>query len=133
MEYAPDAVAVVFLGKTVSGFHDGTFASAVRTVDMADAHVGADGKGTVVYNADKSGIFTITLAQSSPSNKEFSIAAAARLSGPMTMKDTNGSSISFGATTFVSALPTIDNAQDLSPRVWVFKTLKLDIFEGGNA
>lgn len=132
MEYASDAVSVVYLGKPVTGFHDGTFVSAVRNVDAAEIHKGADGKGTVVWNSDKSGTVTITLAQSSPSNKDFSIAAATRASGPIMVKDTNGSSYSFGDIAVVGILPTVDDAQDLSARVWVLKVDNLTIYEAGN-
>ena len=132
MEYASDSVSVVFLGKPITGFHDGTFVSAVRTGDAGAIHKGADGKGTVVWNADKSGTVTITLAQSSPSNKDLSIAAATRASGPIMIKDTKGASYTVGDLAIVGTLPTVEDGQDLSARVWVLQVDNLTIYEAGN-
>ena len=116
----------------MTGFMDGTVVTVARNVDSGDILVGADGKGTAVWNADKSGVITLTLKQTSLSNAVLSALEATRASFPVIIKDLNGYSLHSGAKAIVSAMPSSDYAQDLSARVWVLKVESLVHFEGGN-
>lgn len=66
--YDPQKVVMIIGTHTVVGYADGTFISASRNEDSVMYEPGADGGGTRVRNANKSGRFTFTLKKSSPSN-----------------------------------------------------------------
>jgi hypothetical protein len=107
--------------------------TVARNVESATLHMGADGVGTKIVNADKSGTITIRLVQSSLSNAVLSALEATNANFPVIVKDTNGLSLHSGAKAFVSAPPSSEYAQEMSPREWTIMVEALIHFEGGNA
>ncbi len=131
-EYGAKKVSVVLNGTPITGFADGSMVTVARTVESATLHMGADGRGTKVVNADKSGTVTLRLAQSSLSNAVLSTLEATNATFPVIIKDTNGNSLHSGAKAFISAPPSSEYAQELSPREWTIMVEALIHFEGGN-
>jgi hypothetical protein len=132
-QYGADKVSVIVNGTPITGFADGSFVTVARNVESATLHVGADGVGTKIVNADKSGTITIRLVQSSLSNAVLSALEATNANFPVIVKDTNGLSLHSGAKAFVSAPPSSEYAQEMSPREWTIMVEALIHFEGGNA
>lgn len=132
-EYASDKVSVILGGVPITGFMDGSKITVARTVESAALHVGADGEGTKVVNADKSGTVVIRLGQSSLSNSILSTFEATNANFPVIVKDTNGLSLHSGAKAFVSKTPDSEYAQEFSAREWTITVAKLIHFEGGSA
>lgn len=131
-EYGAKKVSVVVNGTPITGFMDGSQVTVARNVESSTMHIGADGKGTKVVNADKSGSVVIRLAQSSLSNAVLSALEATNATFPIIIKDTNGNSLHSGAKAFISAPPSSEYAQELSPREWTIMVEALIHFEGGS-
>jgi hypothetical protein len=131
-EYGAKQVSVIVNGTPITGAADGVFATVARNVESSTLHIGADGIGTKVDNADKSGTITLRLAQSSPSNAVLSALEATSAVFPVIVKDTNGNSLHSGAKAFIGTMPSSDYAQELSMREWVIQVEALIHFEGGN-
>ena len=131
-QYAADKVSLIVDGTPMTGLAEGSFITVGRVTESATLHVGADGKGTMVINADKSGTFVARFAQSSLSNAVLSALEATHAVFPVILKDTNGNSLHSGAKGFVSAMPSSDYAQELSTREWTIIVESLIHFEGGN-
>ncbi len=131
-EYGAAKVSVVVNGTPITGFMDGSEVTVARNGESATLHMGADGKGTKVVNADKSGTITLRLAQSSLSNAVLSVLEATNANFAVIVKDTNGNSLHSGAKAFVSTPPSSEYAQEVSPREWTIMVETLIHFEGGN-
>lgn len=136
--YDPKSVAVIFAGKILSGFADGTFILAERNEQAFNLKVGVDGEGTRAKSNNKSGKVTITLMNSSPSNDDLSsFAAADELSnsgvGALLVKDNSGTTVIAAATAWVQKVANAEMAKEANQRVWVLETDNLSTFVGGNA
>jgi hypothetical protein len=135
--YDPDEVIVTFAGNILSGFADGTFIEAERNEDGYTLKVGADGEGVRSRNQNRSGLFTLTLQQSSASNDVLSaIAAADDLGGPgvfpFQIQDNLGRTLVLGANTWIKKRPKVEYGKEASDRQWVFETVHLDPNVGGS-
>lgn len=135
--YAPEKLAIIVGGFIMQGYADGTFVNVERNTETFQTVVGADGEGTRVKSADKSGKITITLKQSSDSNDVLSgleIADEATLQGyvPVLVKDANGRSLYAAETAWVEKPANAEFSKELSNREWVIATDKLIPFTGGN-
>jgi len=67
--YSPGDVAVSIGGNLIAGFADGTFVAIEREVDAMTKVVGADGEVSRTQSANYSGMLTLTLKQTSDSNR----------------------------------------------------------------
>lgn len=131
-QYAADNVSVIANGVPLTGFAEGAFVDVARAVESATLYMGADGKGTMVINPNKSGTITVRLSQASLSNSVLSALEATKAVFPVIVKDTNGNSLHSGAKAFVSSMPTSVYAQELNGREWIITVEALIHFEGGN-
>lgn len=124
-------------GKTIIpvGFMDGTFLEVEFDEDAVTTHVGADGTVSAVLNANQMATVTLTLTQTSPTNKELSDqiadADADRLpAGTMNWKDLNGNSVVDGESAFLIKTAKIDFGKSVSGRQWRWKIPKAKISVG---
>jgi hypothetical protein len=113
-QYAADKVSVIVGGTPITGFAEGAFVDVARAVESATLYVGADGKGTMVINPNKSGTIVVRLKQSSLSNAVLSSLEATSAVVPVIVKDTSGNSLHSAAKAFVSTMPTSTYAQELN-------------------
>lgn len=68
MTYDVEKVNVVVGGVVLTGYADGSMVSAERNEDSVLPHVGTKGEVAYAENADRTGKFTVTLAETSPHN-----------------------------------------------------------------
>lgn len=136
--YDPKAVIITVGGVPMSGFSDGTFLQIVRNEPTWNLVVGADGFATRGKTNNFSGLMTITLKQSSPSNDVLSgFIAADELTNaaivPILVKDLSGNSTYFSGQGWVQqwADSTFDKA--ITDREWILALATLDLFVGSNA
>ena len=132
-QYSADNVSIIVDGTPITGFAEGAFVDVARAVESATLYMGADGKGAMVINPNKSGTVTIRLAQTSLSNAFLTALEAVKSVFPIIVKDTNGNSLHTGAKAFISSMPTSSYAQELNSREWVIMVESLIHIEGGNA
>lgn len=135
--YDPKAVAVIFGGKIITGFGDGTFVVVERNEQTFNLKVGVDGEGTRAKSNNKSGKITLTLMQSSSSNDDLSaFAAADELSNtgvaPCLIKDSNGTTVCAAATAWIQKPANVEDAKEVGTRTWVIESDEVDMFVGGN-
>lgn len=136
--YDPLQVIVNVDGRDISGFADGTFVTAVRNADAFTLTVGADGENTRAKSNNKSGRFTFTLQQSSPSNAILNeIATQDELSNggvvPIRVSDKSGTSLSEGEKCWCMKKPDAPFGKETDNREWIFETGNLKHDVGGNA
>jgi len=138
-EINPKEVDIIIGGSNhkVSGFQSGTYLDVVYDVDNFTDDVGPDGEGARVATNNFAADITITLKQSSLSNDVLSVLSnvdrrAGKGAFPLTIKDNWGSTLNFAAQTWIKKMPNQPQADSVQPRVWVFRTLQLEAFVGGN-
>lgn len=135
--FDPKQVSIIIGGHIVQGFADGTFIKAARNNDAFALKIGADGEGARAKSNDKSGTIEITLLQSSASNDVLSgFATADEISNagqvPALVKDGNGTTLVEALTAWVKKKADVEMGKEITDRVWVLETDKLDMLIGGN-
>lgn len=135
--FDPKLVSLIFGGKIISGYADGTFILVERNEQTFNLKVGADGEGTRVKSNNKSGKITVTLMQSSASNDDLSaFALADEISNtgvvPVLMKDGSGRTVVSGATAWLQKPANVELAKEATARTWVIESDELAMVVGGN-
>lgn len=135
--YDPKEVAVIINGQTLSGFADGTFVTVERDEDSWSLSIGTDGEGARAKSNNKSGTITVTLQQTSDSNKILSdLALADELTStgtfPVLIKDASGYSIHSAEIAWIQKPATAEYAREAGNREWVIRTHELYTYSGGN-
>lgn len=131
--YNPGKVVWIVGGIPASGFADGTFINVEAVTDGVTSQSGADGEIARAISTDVRHRITVTLQQTSDTNKVYSgFLAADRASGggvllPFLMEDLSGSGIVAGAQCWIVKEPARAYAKDISNREWVFETGELTI------
>jgi hypothetical protein len=130
--YDPGRVVLSFKGRNIVGFMDGTFVSAEREEDSWTKYVGSTGDTTRVRNRNMSGMVTITLHQSSPSNDDLYTFLAADErdgsgSGPLLVKDLGGRTIVQAEIAWIRKPPSVDFGDEVTGREWVFDCSEIDL------
>jgi hypothetical protein len=69
-EYDPGLYTLIVGGKTMVGFHSGTFIKAARNNPTWKHEKGAQGSGVRTRSRDKSGYIELTVQSTSPSNSD---------------------------------------------------------------
>lgn len=136
--YDPQLVIAVAVGVKLVGFSDGTYIKAVRNVDTWSIKVGSDGRTVRIKSADKSGRFTFTLQQDSPSNSALmQLVINDELTstglGATLVKDiaTDQASAS-GAISWIVKSPDFERSKDLSDVEWTVETGEIFILQGSS-
>lgn len=135
--YDPKKVKVVIGGIPMGGFADGTFVTIERSNDSFTKVSGADGPVSRAKSNDFSGMLTLTLAQTSPSNDVLSgFLLADELEGegiiPVIVKDFGGSSNLVSAFGWVRKPANASYAKEIEDREWTLDLADLDMFVGSN-
>lgn len=135
--FDPGQVTVSVDGITISGFADGTFIIAERTEESFTKVVGADGQVSRSKSNNRSGTFTITLLQTSPSNETLSaLLARDEKNGnaivPVLIKDNLGTSRLFTGTGWIQKMPNVEYGKEISNREWVIDCAEMDFNIAGN-
>lgn len=121
--YSPGDVALSIGGNLITGFADGTFVSVEREVDAFTKVVGADGEVSRTKSANYSGMMTLTLLQTSDSNRilgSYLLDDELDSSGvfDVLLTDNNDNKI-FAGNGWIRKGPNVELASELSNREWV--------------
>ena len=135
--YDPKNVSVIYGGKIITGFADGTFITAERNEQAYTLKVGVDGEGARARNNNKSGKVSIVLMQTSSSNDDLSGFALADELGnagvaPLYIKDHNGTTLVTALSAWIQKMPNMEDGKEIQNRTWVIETDELNMFVGGN-
>jgi hypothetical protein len=136
--YDPAEVTVVFGVDEIKGFVDGTFIKGERNEDTFALKVGADGEGTRTRNLNRAGRLTVTIMQTSASNRVLSALAAADEAStngasvlPLLVKNNIGKSLFMAGEAWIVKQPGPEYGKEPTGREWVFESPNVSIFEGG--
>lgn len=134
--FDPKLVVVSFLAQPITGFAEDTFIEAEFNEDAFTLTMGADGTAARSMNANQSGIITITLLHTSPSNRILDAAANLdRLSrtglGTFLAKSLTGVEQINANNCWVKKKPKIEFGKTVKERVWVLETDSLKLNLGG--
>lgn len=138
-QYDPAQVIVNVGGVDISGYAAGTFVEMERNVDAVTLVVGSDGESTRVRSQNRSGMFKITLQQSSPSNDVLSALATNDENGdptavvPVLVKDANGTTLGQAKQAWIKKKPNSPFSDSAENREWQLETGNLDYTVGGEA
>ena len=135
--YDPRDSVFVWDDHEAVAFMEGTMVQVEHTNDLSTLHVGAKGFGTLVGSADKSGLFTLTLSQSSPTNDYLSAAVAEfyatdeiRIASALLRKLGTDERCE-ASLAWVIGPPTVVHANGIEGREWRIACLDLEMFIGG--
>ena len=123
----------------VSGYSEDSNITVERGSDSYEKHVGIDNKTSRVYKSDKSGMITLSLAQTSVSNDVLDLlqrndAAARNSSGlfSVIVKDGSGRSVYSALEAWVSKVPNSAFGSGMQMREWVIQAAEMQSIIGGN-
>jgi len=144
--YAPSEVLIKLTGPSFSadggthsvrGYADGTFITAERSTDMITHVSGADGEVGRVLSNDKSGVVTVTLLQTSLSNKAFSDAqffdeTTGTGAFALDVTDGFGGTIITGPSAWIMGPPSVGYSKGIETREWKIAVGHLGFIVTGN-
>lgn len=136
--YDPKKVIITLGGVPITGFADGTFIQVDPNSATWEKKVGADGEVIRAMQNDNTHTVQITLQQSSASNDYLSsVMAADKLTGkgmlPLSITDTNGSTVAFWPQAWVQTDPSYGYAKEATDRQWTIHTGQIGgLNYGGN-
>jgi len=135
--YDPQESVLVWDDHEFVAFMEGTMVSAAHMEEQSTLHIGAKGDGTVVASRNRSGEFTLTLSQSSPSNDYLSAAVAEFYAtgrirvAPILLRRLNSDEHARASLAWVVGPPAVAHGAEVEGREWVIRCHDLDIFAGG--
>jgi len=129
LTFIPADTSCVFDGNQMTGFADGTFIVVEREEDSFTKHVGADGEVSRTLNANKSGTATLTLKQTSDSNRIlYGLLATDEDDGSgvaeFMLKD-NLTNKTYASEAWIQKPPPVEYGKEQSDREWVFSLAKI--------
>lgn len=130
--YDPERTITTWAGILFQGVMDSEFLNAEHQEDAVSLHVGAQGFATFVENSNKSGIVTVTLAQTSITNAQLTAAFLARLKGPLLIEELDTAASASAAEVRIQKMPALKRGKDLSGVEWKLLVPKLLITQGGS-
>lgn len=129
--YAPGEVAMVVNGNIMSGFMDGTIIVVESTSEGNLMEMGTDGGASYVISADKSGTITMTLKQTSDSNRILGALRAANTQSSVILSDNIGDK-NTAKDCLIKQFPSREYADVGSGREWIIMCPVLEwIFPSG--
>lgn len=137
LTYSPEEVAVIFRGKIITGYADGTFIQVKRLNPTWTEVSGADGEVTRTKSNDRRGSIMITLTQASPSNDDLTNAFVEDEtngdgSGEALVVDASGRSIYGTDSCWIPQVPDGEFGKELSNRTWELRCAALNVYHGGS-
>lgn len=135
--YSPKDISVIVAGTIITGFAEDSFLSVERASDAFTKVVGADGEVARTASADRSGMITLTLIQTSASNDILSalqLADEISLAGkfPVMVKDNLGTSLYISGTAWIQKVSDAEYGAEIGDREWVIECADLSLLVGGN-
>lgn len=123
----PKKVIVTFGQLALSGWMDGTYLTVTPSGPGFEKLKGADGGVDRVNKNSNDYTITFVLKQTSPINAQLStIYNSDKLNNlgkfPLTIKDNSGTTKFFAQQAWISADPTAENSDVISPREWTIET-----------
>ena len=108
-----------------------------RREDSAIDVVGADGTMTVAISADKSGVMSFRLQQTSPSNATLDALINAQENGAFVpifvqFKDTEGNDLASGTQGYIRKKPALTRGRGHNGQLWEIVVERLDMLIGGS-
>ena len=130
--YDPKRVIVAIGPAIISGFDEGAFIEAERSVDLFSDKTGADGFPVRSKSADKTGTVTLTLQQKSPSNSILTALAALDEASslgvvPLLIKDLSDLSLVASPAAWIKRIPKFEREEKSKNTIWVFRCVDLFI------
>lgn len=134
--YDSSKLSIVINGIPIDGFADGTVVTVERDEDSFTKMVGTDGEVTRSKTNNKSGSVTLTLTQSSKSNRDLTgifvlDEKTGNGVGPFLMKYKNGLSLYSAENCWIRKPPSAEWGREATNREWIIDVDALNIFEGG--
>ena len=135
--YDPKMVVITFGAIPISGYAEGTFVSVNRSGDAFAKRKGAGGDVERINKNQGDFEVTVTLLQTTPTNKELSaVLAADQVTNagvfPLTIKDLLGETLFFAPQAWIRKDPEWEDGDDTNSRAWVFDTGIGSNLVGGN-
>ena len=135
--FDPKMVVITFGAIPISGYAEGTFVSVNRSGDAFAKRKGAGGDVERINKNQGDFEVTVTLLQTTPTNKELSaVLAADQVTNagvfPLTIKDLLGETLFFAPQAWIRKDPEWEDGDDLNSRAWTFDTGIGSNFVGGN-
>jgi hypothetical protein len=136
--YDPKNVSMIIGSHIVTEFEDGTFINVERNNDTWAIKKGASGETARAKSNDRSGIFTFTLMQTSPSNDFLSALAItdeASNSGvvPVLIKENGGTTACQATEAWIRRPSAVEYSKTVGARSWILETGDLVMNVGGLA
>ena len=135
--FDPKMVVITFGSIPISGYAEGTFVSVNRSGDAFAKRKGAGGDVERINKNQGDFDVTVTLLQTTPTNKELSaVLAADQVTNagvfPLTIKDLLGETLFFAPQAWIRKDPEWEDGDDLNSRAWIFDTGIGSNLIGGN-
>jgi len=130
-------VSLIYGGRQITGFAEGTAIDVERDTDAFSLTVGADGEAMRSKSNNKSGTVTFRLLQASESNRILSELALADENGtggplPLLIKDGSGSDLHADDQAYIQKLAQASYGNEANEREWIIRCPSLQMFLGGN-
>ena len=135
--FDPKMVVITFGSIPISGYAEGTFVSVNRSGDAFAKRKGAGGDVERINKNQGDFEVTVTLLQTTPTNKELSaVLAADQVTNagvfPLTITDLLGETLFFAPQAWIRKDPEWEDGDDLNSRAWIFDTGIGSNLIGGN-
>lgn len=133
--YRPTDVSLSVIGVPIQGVMDSTWIEIDFQEDQMMLYKGAQGFGTFVVNANRSGLLKFTTSQKSPSNALLSAIALAGTVGPFQMKDSSDEvkTVAAGAQCAIKKHAPIKRGKEIQGYEWEVLIDELVMTAGGDA
>src|ERR1041384_2957615 len=125
--FNPQSTVASFGAITIQGPMDGEWLSIKYQEAGVELHVGTQGFATFVENANLSGMAKVTLSQESPTNRELSLAYAAKTKAVFQAEDLSNGTLAVGAETRISEHAEIKRGNKIVGVEWTFLIAKLEL------
>lgn len=133
--YDPKSVLVIVGGVPMSEFAVDTFVTVEREEDAFVKVVGADGEVSRSKSNNQSGMLTLTLMQTSPSNlilSGFALVDEDTGAGVIPVIIKEGLNVIFAAEGWIRKVANAEFGAEVGEREWTLDLAKVSIFNGGN-
>lgn len=135
--FDPKQISLIFAGKIISGFADGSFLTAERDDDLWTLKNGVDGEATRTKSNNFAGKIKFSLMQTAQSNDDLSnIALLDEVSNSglaaLLLKDGSGRTLCTAVTAWIPKQVKAEFSKDPAIREWTIQTDNLAMFVGGN-
>jgi hypothetical protein len=130
--FSPQQTVATFGAITAQGEMDGEFFTAKFRTAAIELHVGSKGFTTFVESADLTGEVTWMLSQESPTNRELSLAFAAKLPQMLQMEDLNNGTLVTGPNARIESHAEIKRGNKVVGLEWKFLVPKMTMVAGGD-